>query len=190
VLPAHGRERKPGLLKAEKKTAFHPVHLFAHRNTPNTYTKATRITSVIYPPSKDHTVTNNNKTNHRNNAFLNTKSRDSHPYASPEGPEATPSEKCQRWLNTWSLGAAMRFTALRQSPIDISRQPKNSGHSKTTPKPQSGSCLQIFCNHILIPSGTGESENAELRAASYDSVHAPGIPACSHPLSKLIILGA
>ena len=160
-----------------------PCNVFALRETRGLHAKHTRITSVIYPPSKDQPETNKNKINHRNTVFLNTKSRDSHFYASPEGHEATSSEKCQRWPNTRPLGAAMRLTALRQSPTNSSKQPKNSGHPITTPKPQNGSCLQIFCNHRLIPSGRGESENAELRAASYDSVQAPGIHACSHPLS-------
>jgi hypothetical protein len=162
----------------------------ALRETPDLHEKQTRITSVTYQPSKDTIVTNTNKANHHNTRFFDTKSRDSHSYASPEGHEATPSEKYQRGPNTRPLGAAMRLTALRHSPTYISRQPKNSGHPKTTPKPQNGSCPQIFCNHKLIPSGTEESENAGMRAASYDSVHAPGIHACSHPLSKLITLGA
>jgi len=83
----------------------------------------------------------------------------------------------------------MRLTALRQSPNDISKQ-KNFGHSKTTAKPPDGSCPQLFCKHRHISSSTGESENAGLRAASHDPVHAPGMLACSQPLSKLVTHGA
>jgi hypothetical protein len=79
--------------------------------------------------------------------------------------------------------------ALRQPPNDRSRQ-KNSKHSKITPEPPYDSYSQIFFKHRPISLSMGESENAGLRAASYDHVHALGILARSRPLSKLIKLGA
>jgi len=78
----------------------------------------------------------------------------------------------------------MPLTALRQSTTYISRQPKNSGHSIITPTPPNGSCPQLFCKYRPISIGTRERGNAGLRAAPYDSVRAPGIPACSHPLAR------
>jgi hypothetical protein len=105
-------------------------NLFAFRDTLDLPTKQTRITSVIYPPLAYQTEANKNKIKHHNNVFLNTKTWDLHPYASPEGPGSTPSEKYQRWPIVGPLGAAMRLTALRQTPKDISRHPTNFGHTK------------------------------------------------------------
>ena len=85
---------------------------------------------MIYPPPKDQKKTNKYKAILHHDVFFNTKPWDSRPYASPEGHETTPSEKCQRWSNTWPLGAAMRLTALRQSLKDISMHPTNSGQPK------------------------------------------------------------
>ena len=119
-------------------------NLFALRETPCLHTKHTRITGVIYPPSTDQTETNKNKIKHHNTVFLNTKPWDSTPYASPEGHGATPFEKCQQWPNTRPLGAAMRLTALRQSPITISR-PKNSRQLKLKPDPPNDLYPQLHC---------------------------------------------
>jgi hypothetical protein len=92
--------------------------LFAHRYTPDTHTKWTHTTSVIYSTLKDPTETGK-KTNLHHRVFLNTQMWDSHPIASPEGLGTTPSEKCQQWSDARPLGAAMRLTALRQSPPKI-----------------------------------------------------------------------
>jgi hypothetical protein len=103
--------------------------LFAHRYTPETHTKWTRKTSVIYSTLKNLTKTGKNKTKLHHRVFLNTRTRDSYPTASPEGHGTTPSEKCLRWSDTRPLGAAMQLTVLRQPPKDISI-PMNSGHPK------------------------------------------------------------
>jgi hypothetical protein len=95
-------------------------NLFALRETPDSYAKQTRTISVIFPPFADQTETNKNEIKHHNTVFLHTKTWDSHPYASPEEPRTTPSEKCQRWPIVGPLGAAMRLTALRQSSTYIS----------------------------------------------------------------------
>ena len=78
----------------------------------------------------------------------------------------------------------MRLTALRQSPTNIFRQLKNSGHPMITPEPLNGSCPQLFCNYRPISTGTGERGNAGQRAAPYDSVRVRGVPACSHSLTR------
>ena len=95
-------------------------NLFAHRHTPDTHTKQTRKTSVIYPPFADQTKAHKNKKQHHNTVFFNTKAWGSNPNASSEGLGTTPSKKCQRWSTVGPLGAAMRLTALRQSPKDAS----------------------------------------------------------------------
>ena len=163
--------------------------LFAHRYTPDRQTKLTRMTSVFYSTLKDPTETGQNKTNMHHRVFLNTHTRDSHPTASPEGPRTTPSEKCQRWFNARPLGAAMRLTAVRRSPKEFSKL-KNSGHPKSTPKLPNGSRPQLLCKRRIIFPCTEGSENAGPRAAPCDSVRAPGIHVCSHPLPKLITIGA
>ena len=73
---------------------FTLCNLFAHRDTPDSHTKGTRITRVIYPPPKDQKEINKDKADLHHDVFLNTKPWDSRPYASPEGPGTTPSEKC------------------------------------------------------------------------------------------------
>ncbi len=101
----------------------------APRETPDQNTKRTRNTSVIYSPKEEHTEKEKNENNHHKPVFLNTNKRDSYPYASPEGPRTTPSEICQRWFVVRPRGAAMRLSALRQPPKDISR-PKQPRQSK------------------------------------------------------------
>ncbi len=95
-------------------------NLFAPRHTPDVYTKQTRSSSVTSTPFTDQAKKYITNTKHHNSVFLNTKTRDSHPNASPEGHGFTPPEKYQWWPRTWPLGAAMRLTALRQ-PEDISK---------------------------------------------------------------------
>ena len=116
--------------------------LFAHRQTPDIHTKRTRIISVIYLPIRDQPEKNKRTNNHHNHVFLNTNQRDSHPYASPEGPRTTPSAKCRRWSAVRPPGAAMRLTASRQ-PYDITK-PKNSRHTKTIPYLQKDSFPPLF----------------------------------------------
>jgi len=67
--------------------------LFAPRDTPNTHTEKTRTTSVISFTQKDPTKTGENKKYMHHKVFSNTQTWDHHPYASPEGPGTTPSEK-------------------------------------------------------------------------------------------------
>ena len=133
--PPLGESAEPASKKAEKKAfyCFSPwVIFFAHRHILDTHTKRARTSSVIYPPFADQTKTHINEKQHHNTVFLNTTAWDSHPHASPEGPGTTPSKKCQRWSSAGSLGAAMRLTALRQSPQDISG-PMNSMQMKRKP---------------------------------------------------------
>ena len=104
--------------------------VFAHRDTPDTYTKGTRNQSVIYPPPKDQKETNKNKINSYHYVFLNTKPSDLHPYASPEGLGTTPFEGYQRWPKTRPRGAAMRLTALRQPPTGYHGTQRNPGTLK------------------------------------------------------------
>jgi len=127
--PYLGASAEPALEGRENKkhfTAFNSVQFFALRETPDLFTKRTRITSVIYSPTEDQTETTKNKNNHRTPVFLNTNKRDSYPYASPERPGTAPSRKCQRRSTLGPLGAAMRLTALRQPPeyISIPKQPR------------------------------------------------------------------
>ena len=95
-------------------------NLFAPRHIPDAHTKQTRNSSVIFTPFADQAEKNQIKSKHHNSVFLNTKTRDSQPYASPEGPGSTPSEKYHWWPCTGPLGAAMRLKALRQ-PEDVSK---------------------------------------------------------------------
>jgi hypothetical protein len=111
---------------------------FAPRDTPDTHTKETRITSVVSVTQNDPTVTGVNKKYLHHKVFSNTKTWDLHPYASPEGPGTPPSENCQGWSTARSLGAAMRLTALRQPPTDSPRpmnpRPKSrKTHNKALP---------------------------------------------------------
>jgi len=103
--------------------------LFAHRHTLDIYTTQTRTSSVIYAPFADQTKMHKTEKQHHNTIFFNTTAWGSHPYASPEGPRTTPSKKRQRWATVGPLGAAMRLTALRQPPKDVSG-PKNPRHMK------------------------------------------------------------
>jgi len=80
----------------------------------------------------------------------------------------------------------MRLTVLRQSPTDISRQ-ENSGHPKATPEHPNGTCPQLLCNYRLTSLGTGASGHTGRRSVPYDSVRAPGIPACPYPLTSTAI---
>ena len=118
-------------------------NLFAHRQTPDRHAKWIRIISVIYSPTGDQTEKNKRTNNHHNHVFCNTNQRDSHPYASPEGPGTTPSAESQRWSAARPLGAAMRLTASRQ-PYDISR-PKNYRHTKPIPDPQNDYFPPLLC---------------------------------------------
>jgi len=112
--PTRGEKIKSILL------LFTLCDFFAHRHTPDIYTKQTRTPSVIYPPFADQTKMHKTAKQHHNTVFFITTAWGSYPYASPEGPRTTPSEKCQRWSTVGPLGAAMRLTALRQSPTDFS----------------------------------------------------------------------
>jgi len=121
-----------------------------------------------------------------NTVFFNAKSWDSHPYASPKGHGTTPSEKYHRWSNTRPLEAAMRLTALRFPPNDISRHPKNSGHLKTTPKPPNGSCPQFPCDCKPTPANTRKCGSARPRDAPYGAAtQAPYRLAYFNPLLEL-----
>ena len=120
-------------------------NFFAFRDTPDTHTKKKRKISVMYTTPKDQKETNKNKTNPHRVVFKNIKPWDSHPYASPEGHGTTPSGGHRRWPRTRPLGAAMRLTALRQSPKEIARHPTNSKQPKrkepNTPDPPSPTTL-------------------------------------------------
>ena len=64
MLPTLGRERKASLLEAKKKSILLlsiMCNMFAHSHTPDTLTKQTRDTSVIYPPFADQTKAHKNK---------------------------------------------------------------------------------------------------------------------------------
>jgi len=146
--PYLGESAEPAFKRRKIKSIlllFILCDLCAHRYVPNTHTKWTHTTSVIFYTLKDPTETGKNKINMHHRVFLNTHTRDSHPTASPEGLGTTPSEKCQWWSDTGPLGAAMRLTALRQSPKEISI-PKNSGHPKPTPEPLKDPLPLLLCD--------------------------------------------
>ena len=174
--PSNGEKIKSILL------LFTMYNLLAHRHTEDRHTKWTRITCVIYSTPKDPTDMGETSINLHHRVFLNTQTWDSHPNASPEGPGTSPSEKYQRWPNTRPLGAAMRLTALRKSPTDISKQQKNSKHLKIIPEPLKGSCPQLLCKCRSNALHREKRGSRGLRAAPYDSVRAPSKLARSHPL--------
>ncbi len=71
--PSLGESAEPAFKRRKTKkhfTAFTLCNLFALRETPDLHAKRTHIISVIYPPSKDETETNKNKTNNHNTIFL------------------------------------------------------------------------------------------------------------------------
>ncbi len=100
------------------------------RHIYETDTQNKRNLSTIRRPNKAH----ENKKQHHNTVFFNTTAWGSHPYALREGPGTTPLEKCQRWSTVGPLGAAMRLTALRQSPKDVSK-PMNPRQMKRKSAP-------------------------------------------------------
>jgi hypothetical protein len=67
--------------------------LFAHRHTPDIYTKQTRTSSVIHPPFADQTKMHKTEKQHQDTVFFYSATRGSHPYALFEGHGTTPSEK-------------------------------------------------------------------------------------------------
>ena len=71
-------------------TAFYYVHPLCALSDTDVHTQKTRNTSVIFPPYADKTETNKIKIKHHNTVFFDTKTWDTHPYASPEGLETTP----------------------------------------------------------------------------------------------------
>jgi hypothetical protein len=109
---------------------------FALRYTPDTHPKMTSTIRVIYSTPNNPTKTKEINTDLHHDVFrINTQPEDLHPYASPEGFGITPYEGYQWWPKTGPLGAAMRLTALRKSPKEITRHPKNSRHQKMKTKP-------------------------------------------------------
>ena len=115
---------------------FTLCNFFALRDTPETHTKTARTTSVIYSPqSVDYPKKQYTKSTHHE-VFFNTITRDSHPYASPEGACRRP-PRGNNWLaRCGTLGAAMRLTASRQS--------------YDSPKPTNRNLLSP--SHITIPT--------------------------------------
>ena len=97
--------------------------------------------------------------------FSNTQIWDHHPYASPEGPGTTPSEKCQGWSTARPLGAAMRHTALRQS-YDSPR-PMNSRKPKAPPGLKDDSITQTHRDCKPFSTDTGKYESAIPRYIPY-----------------------
>ena len=110
-----------------------------HRNSPDTPTKLTRATRVIYSTSHDSKKTKQNKTNLHHDVFINTKPWDSHPTASHEGDGTTHFVGYHRYHKSGPLGAAMRLTyGLAQDPQTYSQAP-NEYHApkKETKTPMS-----------------------------------------------------
>ena len=143
-----GRERRTSLQEAKNKNIlllFTLCALFAHRHTPDIYTKWTRTTSVIFPPFEDQTETHKNETKHHNTVFFNTTSRGSRPYDSPEGHGTTPSENCQRWSTVGPLGAAIQLTALQ------GRKPPRQMKQKSIPN-DLYSTLLYYCKYTSTES--------------------------------------
>ena len=139
---------------------------------------------MIYPLFADQTKVHKSKKRHHNTVFFNTTTWGSHPYASPEGHGTTPSEKCQRWSTVGPLGAAMRLTALRQSPKDISG-PMNSRHMKRKSTPNyKYSTLLCYCKHT--PTKSKKCGRAGYYAVPQSgAVRATHITCKSNPLLEL-----
>ncbi len=135
--PLSGKKIKSILL------LFCLCNFFAQRNTPDPHTNYTRTQSVIYVTQSDQSKNGGdqekyNKLHH--NVSPDTKTRDFHPYASPEGPEVPGT----RWRNgTGPLGAAMRLSALGQTLNEYSRHPKR------IPKPKRQKKTLTPTSHLL-----------------------------------------
>jgi hypothetical protein len=127
---------------------------------------------VIYSSPNDPAETKENTTNLHHVVFFNIKLRELHPFAYSEGHGTTLSEGYQCWPKTGPLGAAMRLTALRQSPKEVTRHPKNSKHPKKPRHPKNRleppdySCLRN-CGLVLSP--TGKNVRVEQHGARYDN---------------------
>jgi hypothetical protein len=95
------------------------------------------------------------------------------------------------WSTVGPLGAAMRLTALRQSPKDIFRHPKHSGNPKSTPNPQNDFFHQLPCDCKPISADTDKCGSARPRDAPYGGAkQAPRKLAYSNPLHELPTLNA
>ena len=137
---------------------------------------------MIFPPYADKTETNKIKIKHHNTVFFNTKTWDTHPYASPEGHETTSLGKYQRWSTTRPLGAAMRLTALSQSE-DISRHPTTYRHQKPISDLKNYSPSHLPCKCKLISANTGKCGRTGHRCAPYGgAARAPRETAHPSPL--------
>ena len=166
--PSLGESTEPASKRRKIKSIlllFTMCSLFTPRETPDVNTKHTRITSVIFPPYAHQTHMKKNETKHHNTVFLNTKTWEPHPNASPEGPRTTPYEKYQRWSVVRPLGAAMRLTALRQPPKDASG-PKHTRQMNSNPTPKD-LYSPPFCDNKHIPTYSKKGGRAGLHAAQY-----------------------
>jgi hypothetical protein len=139
---------------------------------------------VIYSPLAYQIETHKYKPKHHNTVLFNTITWDPHPYASPEGLGTTPSEQYQRWSTEGPLEAAMRLTALRQPPKDISK-PKNSRQPKPELKPSDNLHPQLLRNYKPVPPDAGNGKSTSTCTAPYGgAVNATRKPAHSYHWSE------
>jgi hypothetical protein len=141
------------------------------------------MTSVIYSLTEAQTKTHINDKHHHNTVFFNTTAWGSHPHASPEGHGTTPSEKCQRWSTAGPLGAAMRPTALRQTPKDSPR-PMNLRLKKRKPTTIDSPSPHI-CHRKTLSADTEKSRRTgQYGTPKSGAIQAPHSANMYYPLSE------
>ena len=149
--PLKGKKLKSFLL------FFNMCILFAPRDTPDLSTKDKRKQSITYLRRTTEYSNRRYLTHTHRDVLLNTKKRDLHPYASPEGARHTPL-KGNKWrLLNGTLGAAMRLKTLSQAHPKTTRHPKISRQTRNYQNPEKNiPCLHnhphTCCSDATFPS--------------------------------------